>query len=235
MISSDLELTTNYLNFPIELLDGFLENKNHVLENIRDYSLYTLSMNLDFGEEMDKFKDQARFLDIYIENSEVALDNGVGLFIRYGIHSPMAGIKVSVWSEFYFKEKTEFIMVCLLGHLALKSILGDKPYCKLTNQYWFSRMSGKRSTMEEIDRNSKLSKFSTPYYLNKIKNELEDCWSLTHYGSYTRGFYVSYKMNFKELVNQVEMNRKKYHSKKKKIMKKKIVAEVINNLHCKEP
>jgi hypothetical protein len=187
-------------------------------------------MNLEFGDDLDKFNYQAKEFDVYIGDLENSLYNGFDLFVRFREHSPMSGIKISVWKEFYWKGKSEFDMVCLLGHLALKSIIGGKSYCKVTNQYWFSRMNGKRNTLEQID-SERLIKYNSKYYLRKIKDELEFSWNLSVYANRTRGFFVSYKLDFKELVTQVEKNRKKHKSKLKRKIKNQIISEVVGTLN----
>ena len=234
-----------YLNFPIALLSNFTKgeiSRCFSLSKIIDYGLYYNSLMFDGYDpeiEDDFYSQSVCYLGIKIREDSMhdaedrSFMNGLNLYEVYGDDKPMTGISVPVLLNYQDNHKTEFEDMCLLAFLALKSIVQTKPYCKITNAYWLSRMAGFDTTQEVSQLPKSIQNFNTEYYLRKIKNELEDSWGMTWYGRYTRGFYVSFKLDKKELMFQVEKKRKSRIARNKKLQEKKFLAEIEKELENK--
>lgn len=206
-----------YLNFPIQMLGGFLLDSKGVLDDVMDYSVYAHSVeNLELGNEEDAFKSSAKYFGISFGNPSESIKNGEALYDSLGTGNPMVGIDRDMLFDYYKNHKSEFEKRCLLGYLAIRSILMDKPYCKTTNDNWFSRMDGKASKTPKEKLSKEIRNFYNEYQAKKIKTELSLKWNLKTYSKYTRGFYVSFKLDLDDLVFHAEKRRKSYQLKKLK-------------------
>ncbi|MDG4944981.1 hypothetical protein NMK71_01005 [Weeksellaceae bacterium KMM 9713] len=208
-----------YFNFPIVLLAGYLDDHRKVLDDIVDYCLYEQSLGLEDEDEddLEKFSIVADYNYIQIGDPEKSFSNGKGLYESIPYNTAKVGLSLRIFWDFYKNQKPEFENVCLLAFLAIKSILHNKPYCKVTNKFWLSRMDGKSKSVKELtDLSSRMQKYSTEYQTKKIKYELIESWGLIHYSRYTRGFYVSYKLSLEDLIFHAEKQRKKYREKQQR-------------------
>ena len=220
-----------YFNFPIQLLEGFLDDSRKCLNAISDYAIYSHSLNLELDDELNNFKSSAKWFNLTYPNYLKGYKSGEMVYESIPEKSVMVGINLTIWWDYYKNDKTEFDKVCLLGFLAFKSILQDKPYCKVTNKYWLSRMNGKASAHEIEDLPANLLKFSNEYQLKKIKTALQHEWYLIEYGRYTRGFYISFKLTLEKLVFEAEKRKKSTKDKQLKNAKHQAYLNAINKLH----
>lgn len=224
-----------YFNFPIQLLDGFLTNSHFVLSNITDFAIYENSLKLELGTEEDKMKSSAKGFNLTLNNPKRSSENGKLLYNSISQKSPRTGLSVSMFFDFYQNEQTEFEKVCLLAFLAIKSIIGNKAYCKVTNLYLWARMDGKTTTIETPeDLTPEVMKYANRYQTENIKNELILNWSLIYYSRYTRGFYVSYKLSLEDLIFEAEKRRKSTKEKQQKSIQKEALKKAMERLN-KEP
>lgn len=219
-----------YYNFPVTFLDGFLKNQRRTMDMITDYAIAAEAIKIEGDYYEDKIAAACKKLNISnIDNKEVQkyiiqIENGVYNKV------PITGISYDLCWDYYKHEKTEWQLVLLLAHLAVKSVLIEKPYTKLNNLFFWSRMDGKAKSVKSVDQLSpQLQQYANEYQTKKIKTELELNWNLVHYGRYTRGFYVSHSLTFDELVMKVEGSRKKYklaelRTKKNEAVKKALAA-----------
>jgi len=93
-------------------------------------------------------------------------------------------------------------------------------------------MDGKARAVEEISGLSpEIRKYANEYQMKKIKTELILNWNLTHYGRYTRGFYVSLFLTLDELVYQAEKRRKSRLIKKLDNDQKAAIQRAIQKLN----
>lgn len=199
-----------YFNFPVQLLQGFLEDSNSVLFNIFSYGLYKHTLKYDYQDEYwTKMKAAARYYSVSIGNVDKTYERGKELFESIPENSPHCGINLKIFWDYHDNYKTDFEKACLLAFLAIKSILGAKKYCKITNDFIVSRMDGKVKTCPLADISEKIKKYATEYQLKKIRNELELKWFLTCYSRRTRGFYVTFEMSLDDLAYVAEKNREK--------------------------
>jgi hypothetical protein len=232
-----------YLNFPIQLLDGFMVDYYKVLNNIFDYSVYVKSTTLH-GNETKRINDALGYLDVTAGNKTKTAKNGKELFYSIPEKSPMAGISKTMFFDFYGKKKTDFEKACLLGYLAIRSILGNKKSTKTNNNLWLARMNGQPKAEIETLKDgignyaneykvivsAEINKYANEYQLKKIKTELRTNWGLVTYSRYTKGFYISYKLELKALILIAETARKSNKELEYKLKEKELLRVALQEL-----
>lgn len=230
-----------YFNIPIQLLEGFLVDKKNCLSNIIYYALYAHSLKLEHGNFTNKFISAADFYDVNlasdIKDKKARHDAivkkyiiGEELYNSISLSSPKVGINIKLFWEYYDNEKPEFDKACLLAYLAIKSILGTKSYCKIDNRFLLSRMDGKPCSCEFDELTKEVLKYANEYQTKKIKRALQDGWGLVTYSRYTRGFYVTFTMDLKELIFQAEKKRASYKEKQRKALENEALKEALERL-----
>jgi hypothetical protein len=217
-----------YFNSPILLLKDFLIDDKKCLNNILDYAMYDYCVKYD----TDDVKRAARFFGVSLGNEDRTFYNGNELYDSLPEGLPKVGISKEIFFDYYQNEKSEFQKVTLLAFLAIKSVLQNKSYCKLDNNYLFARMEGKsHSIKKDSELSKKLVKYKNEYQSVKIKNELILNWGLIHYSYYTRGFYVSFKMPLEHLIFQVEKKKKSNKLKQQKDKEKAARLAAVQRLN----
>lgn len=226
-----------YFNFPIQLLAGFMiDENNKTLINILDYSVYENSLKLVFGKDLQKVVDSASFYNITLGDKNRTLKNGKMLYNSIPTNSPKAGLNLSIFWDFYKNDKTEFDKICLLAFLGIKSIIGSKSYCKLTNLFLWSRMDGKTNAIVTVSElSNEIRKYANEYQTKKIKTALRNNWGLVHYARHTRGFYVSFKITLKQLIFEAEKRRISTKEKQYKEQEKETLKQVLEQLKTTRP
>ncbi len=221
-----------YFNFPIQLLEGFLLDSRTCLNNISDYAIYSHSLSLEFGDdEFDLMKAAATFFNVSLGSVNRSYQNGKELFDSIDERSPKVGLNVSIFWDYIKNDKTEFEKITLLAFLAIKSIIGSKPYCKVSNKYWLSRMDGKVGSVQcKSELTPGIRKYYTEYQTKKIKRHLHLYWGLKDYSRYTRGFYVSFKLSMEQLVYEAEKRRETVKEKAYKQQQKEALEKAIKRL-----
>ena len=224
-----------YFNFPIQLLENFLINKDEVLGNISRYSVYFYGRSyLTFSEDLNMFKESAEFFNVNFGDDNTAYKRGKMLYDIIPSNSPMVGLNLSIFWDYLKNDKTEFEKITLLGFLAIKSILQNKSYCKITNRFWLSRMDGKaKSINDSSDLSESILKYDNNYQFRKIKAELERNWKLKTVSG--RGFNVSFKMSFEALYYEVFKRRKKYKDIVLKNKKDEAKEKALSRIYGTQP
>jgi hypothetical protein len=218
-----------YFNFPIVLLEGFLINDRLVLDNIFDYAIYTKTLQYEDGNTTEKIINASEYFGVKCGDVYKTFKNGKELFESIPEQTPKVGLNKDIYFDYLKNLKDDFQKVCLLGFLAIKSILQIKPYCKLDNKFWLSRMDGKACSVDF--HSAELTRFGNKYQLTKIKNELIDNWGLRHYSRYTRGFYVSVNLSLEDLIFQAEKRRKSTLEKQRKESEKSALKKALERLN----
>jgi hypothetical protein len=219
-----------YFNFPIQLLTGFLEDHKTALMNILDYSIYAHCFKLEFGEALEQMEASAKYYQVRLGSIERSASNGDALMNSIPEKSPMVGINLTIFWDYYNNHKNEFELVCLLAFLALKSILQRKSYTKVDNKFWLARMDGKVSSCEFTQLSEGIAKYANEYQTKKIKSKLRE-WGLVTYSHYTRGFYISFTMKLEDLVYEAEKKRKSTKEKQYKAQEKEAVERALKRLN----
>jgi len=224
-----------YLNIPIQLLAGFLDDTRLSIRNIYYYSLYAYFVKLSKGSEKDKYKETCDWLGFQLLNREENLRLGKALYARYQ-NSPMTGIERNLYSEFNNLEKTDFEKACFLAYHALKSIAGNKTFQKADNKLLWARMDGKVRAVKELSELSERMRFFTQEYQTlKIKRELQDNWGLVYYAQQTRGYYVSFRLDLKSLIAEAVKRKRKSIDKQWLQKIRSIESQVMGALEQKRP
>jgi len=141
------------------------------------------------------------------------------------------GLSLSIFWDFYKNDKTEFEKVCLLGFLAIKSILGNAKYCNTNNDLLFARMIGENKATEFLNLPEEILKYRTRHYLNKRKNYLQVYFHLNYWSFEQRGFYVSFDLDELQLSEISEPQ--KYKNQVKRLEEKR--KDIINKINQNRP
>ncbi|MGD9929314.1 MAG: hypothetical protein AB7U05_04795 [Mangrovibacterium sp.] len=224
-----------YLNFPIQLLQNAFKDIRQAMNNIMYYAGYVHTLKLELGEEQEKIKAAGEYLGITWGNPIAAYLDGEKLFHEIPTNSPHTGINKHLCFDFYDNPKSNDEIAVLLAYLALKSIIGPKPYTKTTNDNLIARMGGfvskKDISGEQLPE--PLSKYNTRRKLDKIKIDLQTNWSVNIYARYTRGFYVSFDQAFTldQLVFEAEKRRKRAEEKQLQQRKNEAFERALKKLN----
>lgn len=222
-----------YFNFPIQLLHQYFDNPKRVLNNMLDYALYVQTLEYEYDNGIESLMSSAiKYFGVIVPGKIGAYENGEELYNSIPERCPKVGISKSIFFDYYKNDKSDFQHACLLGFLAVKSILQNKAYCKMDNKFWLSRMDGMAHSVGNISELSPaIKKFANEYQTRKIKTELRDNWNLVTYSRYTRGFYVSFKMTLEELIYEAEKKRKSTLEKQAKFEEKIALERVLKRLY----
>ncbi|MEO8236081.1 MAG: hypothetical protein ABI549_11750 [Flavobacterium sp.] len=225
-----------YFNFPIHLLQGFIKDSYKCLNDITDFAIYERSIELAFGDELERMKSAAKFYDLKLSNYDNSLKNGIRIYNEtVGERLPKTGLSLSLFWEYYKNDKTEFDKVCLLAFLALRSIIQNKAYTKVDNKYLLSRMDGKARSFDLSELSEELLKYSSRRLLEKVKKELQFNWYLIYYSRYTRGFYISFKLSLEDLIFEAEKRRVSTKEKEQKQIRDEALRKALCRLTIKPP
>jgi hypothetical protein len=199
-------------------------------DDIIDYAVFKHAESLN-GTMNDKMKAAAKFFGITLGNLYGSIENGRELHDSVHPRSPMTGINKDLLFDFYLGNQPIDEIVVLLAHLAIKSILGQKSFCRVTNDYLLCRMAGYPGMIGMEDLPAHLSPYSTRRRLNNIKTELQRSYGLQIYARYTRGFFVSDTLTLEQLIMAVETKRKKWHLEQQKTETSEAVKKVLSQLY----
>lgn len=189
-----------FFNFPINLIDGFLDDSTKCLNNIYDFSIYKHILKyeekegfewIDYEDEEKAVEIAESFFEVKSRDKVLTFNKGKKIFNECDLKYPFTRINTAVLIDFLNNPKTEFEKVVLLAHLALLSTNKEKPYSKVDKNFIYSRMNGfsKSLAREYVDEklifpdprikeqlHPKLQKYFTKRYWDKIKEELSERW-----------------------------------------------------------
>ena len=190
-------------NFPISMLRGFMTNTDSVLDDILCFCIW-----LDYEaceQDIEAVKER---LHITIGNEKNSLKKGKELSNRYRNDGyPWTGISNKLFWDYMRKGRSDFDKATLLAFLAIKSLIGQKPYYKVTNQsVIFKRMAGYKES-EKFIIPKEITKFTTRSRFDRIKLELKEKWNVVIYANHVRGMYISTTLSLEELAMQAEKNK----------------------------
>lgn len=205
------------------------------------YNLLSYREGELFSEGMDiEDVEETLGISIYDKTDSYKKDK-IQIFKNFNNKTvPVTGIEHQIYWNYRNNTKDDFEFQCLWAFLAIKSIIGKKPYQKMTNQLWIARMAGfsNYKTLEEYFKGRALpshilnpeDRYKTRYALDKIKKELTRHFNVNFYGIGSRGFYASTKLTLEELIRQVEKNRiahiKAMENKEKRDIRQKVLEEL---------
>lgn len=196
-----------YFNFPIELLEGFMSDSQRVLNDIIAYGIVKF-----MADNKCTIDEAESFLGITIGDKQRTLDNGQ-FDHRHKKDKRFTGIEKGLLFDYRDHNKSDFDKAVLLAFLAIKSIVGNKRYYKLTKQQiWYNRMAGKKDNAKTLPK--EIAKFCTRYNIGKIKVELFNSFKVSFYAYHTRGQYVSLKLSVEELAQVAESQKQSTKQRK---------------------
>lgn len=225
-----------YFFIPIQLFKEAFTKFHKSLDMALCYCVYDyLDNNFLLDSDLGYSKKLVQnYYGISLRNYNDCIQVGKQIKESLPAKAPKASISVVAFKNYYekesagdFSEKEKFDVVVFLAYAGLKSYVQRQAYKRITNKEFISRMAGNAKSNEPLPE--WISKYSTRYQLDRIKKELQLNWGLSLYGFHTRGFYVSFDLNFKELVRQVEKKRRK----RKCLIadKMKVIQEVKNEVY----
>lgn len=249
-INFPVDLLKNYFNNPKQVLDDILFYAlwNYAKDlNVNEYYIKKIFSEEDFDrynltkEDLEEniydgacnyVYEKASFLIaenkflVRVGNVEISIKRGKELVNTYNhTKPPFSNIKQSIYFDYYKNEKDEWQNIMLLAFLGIRSIIGDKTYCKITNDYLFARMAGERKAITSGKYLPKeIKKYYTEHYKRMIRVELEEKWHMTSYCG--RGYFASFDLEYKDLVKNIHKNSLKYRAKKTS-KKKKEINEIV--------
>ena len=218
-----------FYNFPICLLEDFHENTTGVLSDLLDYCVYSHNLKVNDIEKTQ------RYLQVDILNKEAVLKSGEKLYYEHQ-KEPMTGVEKNIYWSFLKTNKTDFEKDCFLAFCAIKSIIGDSAYCKITDNFIVSRMAGLVRIADEKNQiPERLQKYwrdkkGNNYHLTKLKNALQIDWSLSYYSNHTRGGYYSFRLDLETLILHAEEKRGSYKENELKKRKEEALKSALSRL-----
>jgi hypothetical protein len=226
-----------YLNFPVQMMQGGFTDIKAVCLKAINYGTYDYMVRNGFSG-VNGFSEALKELDITYGNHEAGFKSSKDIYqqTKDSIEKLVTvSIKRDLLFEYFKNDKSEFEIAVFLGYVALKSIIGKKPYIKITNDYLLARMCGYSSIVElEKDYSPERCKYSTRYHLDKVKTKLESDFGLKLYGQKTRGFYVTFKLSLLDLVYHAELKRESRKEKERKALKTDTINQVLNHFKSKK-
>ena len=133
----------HYFTFPIVLLKILHEDHRSFADNAICWTVYNYAETKLHGLPERERVEKA------LSKYGVSTEDLAG-WIRHAkrIHRSIEGSKVMTSIEkrtlfdFLENDKSDAEVNELLAFAALRSVIGKKPYCKITDNYWLSRMAG---------------------------------------------------------------------------------------------
>ena len=221
-----------YFNFPVHLLQNACQDIRETMNNIIDYAGYVHTLNLKNGNDEKKMLAAGKYFKIRYGSPKGSFEKGRMLFNSKPQNLPMTGININILFEFYRNPKTEYEIIVLLAFLAFKSIIGNKQYACISNNFMLSRMAG-FSNMVEKEQLPEPMCYYKRWTIDKIKAELCDKWNLSIYGYRMNGFYCSLKLSTDELAEVAEEKRLRCKLRNHNGQQKKAREKAIENLYKK--
>ncbi|RYY51428.1 MAG: hypothetical protein EOO06_00050 [Chitinophagaceae bacterium] len=202
------------LKFPIALLRGSLRDINSCLDDIIFYNVYLLARPRQ-GQATDaqNFTEAARLLGISSNDPQAAYLKAQDMFVQYRT-SPFAGISMELLKKYYNKPVAEFDVACLLGYIALRSILLDRPWHKTTKAEIYARMTG-RTSLPSKERSGE--RYLKRYHMDRLLRALEAGWGLHTFSHQTMGLYFGFEQTSLQelaLINEAHKHRPKDHTRR---------------------
>lgn len=227
---------TRFITFPVELLRGAFTDIKGICSNAIYYAVFIRCK--DYGESP---KVAFEYFGI-TGNYDASMKQGQEL--HDSLHKPpLTSVNIDIIMDFLHNPKSDFEKAVFCAFCGFRSIIGTKPYVKTNNGMLLVRMFGYRSTkdFEAVRQKPAYYKahFSTPqkirYQLTEkiIKHELSLFWGLKYYSNQSKGFYVSFSMDFESLVTQAEKSRKSTLLQKQREEQKQVVERIKKQIRGK--
>ena len=200
-----------YYNVPCTLFRDFLKDDSHrqrIFDDVICYVVYAEYLRLQ-GIETD---DDKRF-DLACRNmrcktnKEDVMEYGPGMMRVYQKEACFS-ISSDIYWSFRNEYHTDEECALFLAWLALKSIIGSKPYIKTNNALWLSRMDGSTQIKKPFSKVCKtyspqVERYNSLYRCRRLRALLFDYYHVSFYSDGVRGFYFSLTLDMDDLVKAV--------------------------------
>ena len=174
-----------YYNFPIHLLKGFLIDSDKCLNDIILYSVYVNSLNIESGTELERVELTLKSFGLSGNVKEIC-KSAAKIYTNTPAKSAMSGINSKIIYDYRTNFKTDFDKVCLLAFLAIKSIIANKAYCKIDNNFLWSRMDGNTKSVDVSELSDEVKVYANRYQIDKIKKELEEKYGFAFFFDFVK-------------------------------------------------
>lgn len=224
-------MTEIFFNFPIWLLRN-APDMHKVGGDIVDYAVYAHCTKLS-GSKIERTKAAAEYFDITLGNVLKTAENGLNLYLNTSSKEAFTGISANLLFDFYEGDHSNFEVATLLAALAMKSIKGKRSYTRVTKELLFSRMAGYTSLKNDYPGLPEwLEPFTTRRRFDRLKSEVQRVYGWKIYARYTRGFFITDdSLTLEELIEKVEIKRKKYFEAQNENNMSKAVTKVLRRLY----
>lgn len=229
-----------YFTCPVSVLQEAFTDIKKVANNIIELSVYLHSIQLDeedSNDEMTNLMISADYLHVRFGNPGSSLENAKKLYNKINRKEALMSLKTEIVFDFLQNNKTQYEIACFCAYASFKSILGKKPYIKMTNEYFLTRFFGFNSQADvriQFKSGDLYKKYSSRYMMDKIKETLIQEWGLKLYGKHIRGFYASYTVKYEDLVYYAEKNRIDLKTKERKQQEAEIRKRVLMRIELEK-
>jgi hypothetical protein len=191
-----------YMNFPVPLLKNFVTETKKSLDNIFAYCVYVA-----FEQWHWKENEVKNAFSIATYNKEHNINIGRFLYEdNRKRNEAMTGFSVNKFWEMYNGHVTDREKITLLAFLAIKSIVGDSPCYKVTNQFLiYSRMAGFSKVQKKLPK--EIAQWCSRWNWEKIKLDLKEYYHVSFYAYHCRGQWISTKLSFEDLCRFAEKKK----------------------------
>ena len=229
---------TIYFNVPITIIEGIFENHKDTLNKIAYWAAADVMNGLKGYNQLAKLMEARRVLQLSFQVNQSVYQLCLDTQKKYS--GARAGLSLEqikhlnqCWG--FLKDSDKVVW---LAFIALKSILGNKTYCKTNDLMLFARMNGLvRAYSSEED----LLEHSHPVIANHytrrkretLRKRLAEEFHIKCYSYHDRGYYITRRLSFEKLMELVELSRHQKKTYQAKIAKSR--KKVLALIHEKEP
>lgn len=173
-------------------------------EDLRDYAIIYHGVKLACGNEN---------LNIALHDIDLTITRAKKILSNTPAGDPWIMVNIERAWDFLKHKKQDFELAQFAAHIAIKSIVGTKPYCKTNKQLILSRMFGYASAKHvpaKLPKDIQLlyDKYSKRWWMDKVLQMVELNWGVKIYNRpHIKGFYVSTSKNI-DMNNLAEMAEK---------------------------
>jgi hypothetical protein len=224
------------------LLDTLTKYENEIHIDHKHNSISDIEHNkilLLFNTDKDFKENAITFYQILEAKKYLNINPCTDLIISEGKqiekiipeHEPFPMINVNLLNIYCLEDKTEYEIALFISYIAVRSILGTKPYCRTTKEMIIARMFGYESmktlSIEKMDLPTKemFEKYSKRYHIDRILCDLQLNWNILLYSNHIRGMYIGNKN--KTTMDKLTLNAdsKKRKEKIAKLKEEKRLAK----------
>jgi len=216
------------------MIQRYIDSENiQIDDDYNGFSGSEFNPETEIGNIMELFNTDNNFMEKAIEfyqirqacsrdllnitcNFDYVLKHGKEIEKTIPEGEPYPSINKSLFFDFRDHEKTEFDMMQFACYIAIRSILGEKPYCRTNKEMILCRAFGYKSnkelpaTMNPVIKEL-FDKYNKRYHIDRILQSLELNWNILIYSHNIRGLYIglSKKITLESMIVQAETKKKK--------------------------